>query len=282
MKKFLIILMVLTIIGCSDSKSKTKTSSKDNTSTKSYSELETESLSTGIKRDSLYLGFVFGMTKKEYDRRVSELIDKNQIQLEEEGSIVSIMNIGNYNLYSSSNYFFDDDVLFRVVQHIYPEKSEKTSDTEKSIDAEIISLIEKDGSKRHENGNQSSKYFWLKGNKRIDFFDTDNEYIISSSDIIREREINARLEKEEGERIEKEKKEEKIIFAKLKEKAKRDWPNDYTTQEYWINEQKEAYEYMKSIPNDEIKKKAQRDWPLDFSTQKFWYNEQIEAKKRLQ
>ena len=74
---------------------------------------------------------------------------------------------------------------------------------------------------------------------------------------------------------------EKSIFAKLKAKAKRDWPNDFTTQEYWINEQKEAYEYMKSIPNDDIKRKAQRDWPIDFTTQKYWYNEQIEARERL-
>ena len=71
------------------------------------------------------------------------------------------------------------------------------------------------------------------------------------------------------------------IVAKLKERAKRDWPNDYTTQEYWINEQIDAYEYMLKIPDNSIKRKAQKDWPLDFSTQKYWYNEQIEAKERL-
>lgn len=71
------------------------------------------------------------------------------------------------------------------------------------------------------------------------------------------------------------------IIEKLKEKAKRDWPNDYTTQEYWINEQIKAYEYMLTIEKNSIKSKAQRDWPLDYSTQKFWYNEQIEARERL-
>jgi hypothetical protein len=75
--------------------------------------------------------------------------------------------------------------------------------------------------------------------------------------------------------------EEAEIVQKLKAKAKRDWPNDYSTQEFWINEEIEAYRYMKTIPNDAIKRQAQRDWPLDFSTQKFWYNEQIEAKERL-
>ena len=73
----------------------------------------------------------------------------------------------------------------------------------------------------------------------------------------------------------------KQIIEKLKARAKRDWPNDFTTQEYWINEQIGAYEYMLEIENNSIKKQAQRDWPLDFTTQKYWYNEQIEAKERL-
>ena len=75
--------------------------------------------------------------------------------------------------------------------------------------------------------------------------------------------------------------EENAIKEKLKIKAKREWPDDYTTQEFWVNEQIEAYKYMKTIPDGSIKRKAEHDWPLDFSTQKFWYNEQIEAKERL-
>jgi len=71
------------------------------------------------------------------------------------------------------------------------------------------------------------------------------------------------------------------IIVKLKEKAKKDWPNDYSTQEYWINEQIEAYDYMKTIEDNPIKRQAQRDWPLEFSTQKYWYEEQIEAKNRI-
>lgn len=70
-------------------------------------------------------------------------------------------------------------------------------------------------------------------------------------------------------------------IKKLKEKAARDWPNDYTTQEYWINEEIAAYDHMLTVPDDEIKRKAQRDWPLDFTTQKYWYYEEKEAKERL-
>lgn len=75
--------------------------------------------------------------------------------------------------------------------------------------------------------------------------------------------------------------EKRAIIEKLKTRAERDWPNDYTTQEFWVNQQTEDYEYMLTIENNSIKKQAQRDWPLDFSTQKYWYNEQLEAKERM-
>jgi hypothetical protein len=75
--------------------------------------------------------------------------------------------------------------------------------------------------------------------------------------------------------------EKSEILEKLKAKAKKDWPNDYTTQEFWVKEQLEAYDDMLTIPDDALKQKAQQDWPLDFVTQKFWYNEQIQAKERI-
>lgn len=76
--------------------------------------------------------------------------------------------------------------------------------------------------------------------------------------------------------------EEEEVLAKLKAKARKDWPDDYSTQEYWVNAELEDYRYMKEIPAGSLKSKAQRDWPLDFSTQKYWYSEQIEAQKRMQ
>lgn len=74
---------------------------------------------------------------------------------------------------------------------------------------------------------------------------------------------------------------EEAILKKLKVKAKQNWPSDYSTQEFWVNQELEDYKYMKEIPAGPIKDKAQQDWPLDFSTQKFWYNEQIEAQQRM-
>lgn len=70
--------------------------------------------------------------------------------------------------------------------------------------------------------------------------------------------------------------------SKLSTEAQKRWPEDYSTQEYWINEEISAYHRMKKIPNDPIKKRAQRQWPVDYSVQEHWYKEQVAAKKRLQ
>lgn len=118
-----------------------------------------------------------------------------------------------------------------------------------------------------------------------DSISTENNTFIDASG--NESELNLiEPEKENFSKVESvEKQKININKAKviegLKSKAKRDWPNDYAMQEYWINEQMTAYEYMLTIENNSIKEQAQRDWPLDFLTQKFWYNEQLEAKERL-
>lgn len=74
---------------------------------------------------------------------------------------------------------------------------------------------------------------------------------------------------------------EEVVLAKLKAKARQDWPDDYSTQEFWVNKEIADYKYMNEIPDGSIKSRAQQDWPLDFSTQKFWYNQQIEAQERM-
>ncbi|MDN5288991.1 MAG: hypothetical protein JWR38_5265 [Mucilaginibacter sp.] len=71
------------------------------------------------------------------------------------------------------------------------------------------------------------------------------------------------------------------ILRKLKARAERDWPNDYTTQEYWISNELEDYRYMLTIADGPIKRQAERDWPYDYTTQKYWYDQQIEARERL-
>lgn len=73
-------------------------------------------------------------------------------------------------------------------------------------------------------------------------------------------------------------------------RSKVEWPDDYSMQEYYINEQTEALinfhklqNEVKSIPEKiNILKKAESEWPKDYAMQLYHANEQIEALKNLQ
>lgn len=182
--------------------------------------------------------------------------------------------------------------MYRIIETANPSNSNRiVKDSKNDYSDDILESIEKKyGSTKNQNGTQPDiLYYWLDGNLRVDYYKDDKKVIVMYSDMIQEREILIELENQDKNKQLLQdslknslKNEELKIVEKLKAKAKRDWPDDYTTQEYWINEQIEAYHQMLLIPNDDkIKKKAQRDWPLDFSTQLYWYNEQIEAKERI-
>ncbi len=70
--------------------------------------------------------------------------------------------------------------------------------------------------------------------------------------------------------------------ALIREKLKRDYPDDYVTQKGVYDMQREAFDFMESLPPSRIKSKVQRDYPNDFVTQKGVYEMQIESKKAMQ
>ncbi|MDZ4619298.1 MULTISPECIES: hypothetical protein [Bacillus cereus group] len=68
----------------------------------------------------------------------------------------------------------------------------------------------------------------------------------------------------------------------VKEKAKKDFPDDYMTQNYVADEQSKAFDYIngieiKSQEELNVMKKAINDFPNDFMTTKYVYEEQIKA-----
>lgn len=72
------------------------------------------------------------------------------------------------------------------------------------------------------------------------------------------------------------------ILEKIKTKAQKQFPDDYSTQKYEIESQMEAYNYMKTVPSSKLKSKAEKEFPLDFSTQKYEYDSQMKAKQELE
>jgi len=66
-------------------------------------------------------------------------------------------------------------------------------------------------------------------------------------------------------------------YAKIKEKVRQDYPNDYITQKGVYDMAVKAYEYMKTVPDDEIKAKVKSDYPDDYISQKGVYEMAVKA-----
>lgn len=263
-------------------------------------ELEDDSMKNGIVRDSTILNFVFGMTKDEVTIHCKKLKTENLIGFLTDGDVYYAVETRSFKkLALRIKFYYDkENKLFRLTEQPVMldriERKEKSNFSANVVDELLINYKRDLGNKPLNNGTQpDAKFYWLKGDKRFDFLEADSTCLLAITKISVERKMITFNEERERKKQEEKKtqkvklanlqiQEEERIITILKAKAKRDWPDDYSVQEYWINEQIEAYHYMLTIPdNDRIKKKAQRNWPLDFSTQRFWYNEQIEAKERL-
>ncbi|WJE26938.1 hypothetical protein [Bacillus cereus] len=73
----------------------------------------------------------------------------------------------------------------------------------------------------------------------------------------------------------------------VKEKAKKDFPDDYMTQNYVAEEQAKAFDHLngielKSQEELNVMKNAISDFPNDFMTTKYVYEEQIKAMNKQQ
>ncbi len=292
MKKFILLIIITSIfINCSDTNSGKVTEA---TVAKTAAQLEDSSVNSINRIDTLSRGFIIGMTPEQVDRQCKKLEAEQIVARLNDNRIFYRFETKNFVLSNAIDFYYYNNKLYRIIESTINSLNEPKNKSNANFKEEVLVDTKKNwGETPYTNGTQPSKFFWLKGNLRIDYLENEKTVAIAISDIGMERQLiafNAVNEKEEQQRILSQSDsinnatriaEEKIIEI-LKDKAKRDWPEDYTTQEFWIKEQITDYHYMQTIPNDDkIKKKAQRDWPLDFSTQKYWYNEQILARDRL-
>lgn len=262
-------------------------------------QLEDESIASGARIDTMNRGYSFGMTKDQVYKQSLKLRSDTIVGIYSDSTVYYRFKTKNFILWNLVEFYYYEGKLWRTVESVMQEKNEPQNKANADYIAEVLEDTKKNfGDHPYTNGTRGSKFYWLRKNARIDYFerttsDSVKKVFVAYTDIPVERVIS-----KENDRLQQlyeikrqnyldsvaraSEREEKLITEKLKVKAKRDWPNDYVTQEYWINKQIEAYKYMKSIPEDKIKLRAQRDWPLDFVTQMFWYNKQIEAKDRLE
>ncbi len=86
----------------------------------------------------------------------------------------------------------------------------------------------------------------------------------------------AQREAQEAQRADEE------AYATIKAKVQHDYPNDYITQKGVYDMAVQAYQFMKTVPNDEVKAKVVSDYPDDYVTQKGVYEMAVQAKHDMQ
>lgn len=293
MKKLTILLtLIITILSCKSEpvNEEIKDTESINLNSKSAYELETDSINFGTHIDTISSksrAYIFGMTKEDVYNRSQILLDSNQIIFYSDTSILYRFNTENYILSNRVNFNYYKGKLYQTTESVVVDKIEKLNNKNTDFRDEVLTDIKQYYNEPLTNGRVStSQFYWLKGNLRIDYIKGidnkgDSTVTIAYTNMITERIIYDEKKKIAQEELQKEIDNEIKIKDKLKTIASKNWPDNYSTQEYWINEQLEAYRYMKTIPEDRIKKKAERNWPYNFSTQKYWYHEQIEARERL-
>ena len=67
----------------------------------------------------------------------------------------------------------------------------------------------------------------------------------------------------------------------IRDFAKREYPNDYSMQQYVYENQISAHRYMSNVADSEVKKIATREYPYDYSMQKYTYDNQFSAKQYM-
>lgn len=300
MRIFILLLITTAIfLSCSDTNSDMTT---EVVIEKTALEFEDESINTGVKKDTMSNGFFFGMTESQVKKQCEKLVSEKTAGTLDDGRVYYKYISKNFMIYNVFGFEYYDNKLSRIYERVIRNWNEPKTKEKHDYKADVLDDLKKNwGKNPNSKGTQeNAKYYWLSGTMRVDYFENDSDVFVTFTNIPLERQlIKAESQKQIRENSKndsilkdyysKNKKEEtntideeSSVIAKLKKQAAKDWPEDYTTQEYWIKKQTEDYHYMNTIPNDDkIKKKAQRDWPLDFSTQKYWYNQQVEAKARL-
>ena len=70
-------------------------------------------------------------------------------------------------------------------------------------------------------------------------------------------------------------------IARVRARLSKDYPDSYATQKMLLDGEIEAYNYMKTVPNDNVKERLERDYPTSFATQKMLYEGEMKAKGEL-
>lgn len=147
---------------------------KDQTSVSvKLDEIKESALVTGVKNDTIFLGYTFGMSEVEYYEKTKELLQKGDLQVHEDRSLVSPMNLGMYStseeVYARFSPDYYNDKLYKIGVSVKSEEYNYPKLTQSSL---LLILMDKYGAWDFEEESividDTKKYYWIQGNRMIE------------------------------------------------------------------------------------------------------------------
>ena len=197
----LIILTLVLLISCNQAEKKAK--EKEIAFDK---KIESE-LNSGIRNDTIFLGYTFGMSEKEFNKKTSDLRKENKLYVNDSRTLAYKMTIDDNALGQDLEATFSpeyyNEKLFKLGVSV---KSTKYN-TPELTQLQLVRLFnDKYGFYDHSEKSileTTNNYYWIDGNRQIEVVCGFDDARIFYTDLLAEKEFETNKEIEQKEQLNK-------------------------------------------------------------------------------
>ena len=197
----LIILTLVLLISCNQAEKKAK--EKEIAFDK---KIESE-LNSGIRNDTIFLGYTFGMSEKEFNKKTSDLRKENKLYVNDSRTLAYKMTIDDnalgQDLEATLSPEYYNEKLFKLGVSV---KSTKYN-TPELTQLQLVRLFnDKYGFYDHSEKSileTTNNYYWIDGNRQIEVVCGFDDARIFYTDLLAEKEFETNKEIEQKEQLNK-------------------------------------------------------------------------------
>lgn len=145
-------------------------------------QIEKESLESGIRSDNIMFGFKFNMTKKEAKDNLNKISKDFFVDILEDNKFNIVLTTKSKNKYDVQiGNHFNNDKLFKT-KFKFKKRNKELSNND--CEKDLLNSYNTSTFTQY-NGTGNQKYFWLKGNKKVEFYNKDSlfEFVFTNLEI---------------------------------------------------------------------------------------------------
>jgi len=201
MKRIIVFLLfTFIVIGCEEK----------NDSYDEYNKKVTEELNSGVRNDNIFLGYTFGMTKNQFEKKTRELYKQKILYLNENGNYAYKMFLEKVvaeNLEATFEPTYFQNKLFKLTVAVKDKSEFADSSSPLLIQVLLRSLF----SKKYGYGwieqkgllGDQKNYILIQGNREIEIIEAIGEARIFYTDLIAKKEFDKHQQEKSDEDLEK-------------------------------------------------------------------------------